>query len=50
MTSQQPIIFDLVNQVVLQVGRDPDADRRYAEMLAAQRQTVAAAAGVPKPE
>lgn len=44
----QPIIFDLVNKVVLQVGRDPDADRRYAELVAAQAQTVTSAQGVPK--
>jgi len=43
-----PVIFDLVNKVVLQVGRDPDADRRYAELSAAQSHVVTAAQGVQK--
>lgn len=50
VVSQQPIIFDLVNKVVLQVGRDPEADRRYAELVSAQQQTLTTASGVPKPE
>jgi hypothetical protein len=33
----QPIIFDHVNMVVVQVGTDPDSDRRYADLVAAQR-------------
>jgi hypothetical protein len=41
----QPIIFDLINQVVLHVGADPAADKQYAEIVAAQQQTATAASG-----
>jgi len=33
----QPIIFDHVNKVVVQVGKDPTADKKFAELIAAQR-------------
>lgn len=41
----QPIILDLVNKVVLHVGADPVADKRYAEIVAAQQQSAAVAHG-----
>jgi hypothetical protein len=44
----QPVIFDLINNVVLQVGVDREADRRYAEILAAQQHVVTTAQGIPK--
>jgi hypothetical protein len=40
-----PIIFDLINKVILHVGVDPAADRHYAEIVSAQQQTVTAASG-----
>jgi hypothetical protein len=33
----QPIIFDHVTKVVLRVGTDPGSDKKYAELVAAQR-------------
>ena len=45
----QPVVFDLINKVVHQVGIDRDADRRYAEIVAAQQHAVTAA-GAPKRE
>lgn len=47
-TTVQPIIFDLINKVVLQVGVDREADRRYAEIVAAQQSAVTTAQGAPK--
>jgi hypothetical protein len=44
----QPFIFDLINGVVLQVGVDPEADRRYVELLEAQQNAVTTAEGVPR--
>lgn len=35
----QPIIFDHVNMIVVQVGTDPGSDRQFAELVAAQRPT-----------
>jgi hypothetical protein len=32
----QPIIFDHVNKVVIQVGTDAASAKRYAELVAAQ--------------
>ena len=33
----QPIIFDHVNHVVIQVGSDPESSKQYQELVAAQR-------------
>ena len=33
----QPIIFDHVKGVVVQVGSDPESAKQYAELVAAQR-------------
>lgn len=41
----QPIIFDLIHGVVLHVGQDPEADKRYAELVAAQQAEATTAAG-----
>ena len=36
----QPIIFDHVNKVVIQVGTDPESAKKYADLVAAQRPPV----------
>ena len=35
----QPIIFDHVNKVVVQVGSDEESTRRYQELIKAQQPT-----------
>ena len=35
-----PIIFDHVNKVVIQVGKDPGSAKQFAELVAAQRPPV----------
>jgi hypothetical protein len=44
----QPIIVDLINNVVLHVGSDPVADKKYAEILAAQQSAVTTSGPPPK--
>lgn len=33
----QPIIFDHVKKIVVQVGSDPDATKKYQDLVDAQR-------------
>lgn len=33
----QPLIFDHVNKVVVQVGKDPASEKQFQELVAAQR-------------
>lgn len=33
----QPIIFDHVNKVVVQVGADPETAKKYQQLVEAQR-------------
>jgi hypothetical protein len=43
----RPIIFDFINKIVVHVGSDSDADKRYQEFIAQQQRQTATSGRPP---